>query len=252
VGNALAVGIFGAEVILLRIDHVVLGPGDLAQHGARGQLLGVQPHALHDLLDDGLLVVLVVDGEGAGQASLPTFRASMSRRSMRTQSEWKVQSSGLASEEWSSSRSTRSPISLGGLVGEGDGQDGVRRDAFFADQPGNAAGDDAGLARSGPGQNQQRAFGGLDGGALFGIQVGELRLQGATVQAGRVLRSSVPAPTCNARESVPVSQNLADGDDLISKLCTATYPKQNRRTANPSGSRISGGLGSLNGSDKLP
>jgi hypothetical protein len=47
-------------------------------------------------------------------------------------------------------------------------------------------------------------------------------------------------------------QNLAEVDELVSRLCTATYPKQNRRTANPSGSRISGGLGSLSGSDKLP
>ena len=47
-------------------------------------------------------------------------------------------------------------------------------------------------------------------------------------------------------------QILGDGDELVSNLCTATYPKQNRRTANPSGSRISGGLGSLSGSDKLP
>ena len=67
VGDALAVGVLGAEVILLRIDHVVLGPGDAAEDGARGELLGVEPHAAHDLLDDGLLVVLVVDGEGAGE-----------------------------------------------------------------------------------------------------------------------------------------------------------------------------------------
>jgi hypothetical protein len=48
--------------------------------------------------------------------SLPTFNASMSRRKMRTQNEWKVHSSGLASEEWSSSRSTRSAISLAALL----------------------------------------------------------------------------------------------------------------------------------------
>jgi len=46
----------------------------------------------------------------------------------------------------------------GGLVGEGDGQNGVRRDALLLDKPGDAAGDDARLARAGPGENQQWAL----------------------------------------------------------------------------------------------
>ena len=50
VGDALTVWILGIEEIILRIDHVILGPRDTAQHGARGELLGVEPHALHDLL----------------------------------------------------------------------------------------------------------------------------------------------------------------------------------------------------------
>ena len=73
VGNALAVRILGGEVILLGIDHVVLGPGDAAENAAGGELLGVQAHAAHDLLDDGLLVVLVVDGEGTGEALVADF-----------------------------------------------------------------------------------------------------------------------------------------------------------------------------------
>ena len=67
----------------------------------------------------------------------------------------------------------------GGLIGEGDGEDGVRRDAFLEDQPGDAAGDDACFSRAGPGEDQQRAFSGLDGGALFGIQVVDELLQDA-------------------------------------------------------------------------
>jgi hypothetical protein len=72
------------------------------------------------------------------------------------------------------------------LLDGGDGQNGVWRDTFFADEPGDAAGDDAGLARAGSGKDKQGSLGGLNGGALFGIQVGELRLQDG-VQAGRVL-----------------------------------------------------------------
>ena len=94
--------------------------------------------------------------------------------------------SGLASERVAEQLVHALGHFAGGLVGEGDGQDGVGRDAFLADQPGDAAGDDAGLARAGAGQDEQRALGGLDGGALFGIQIGEQRLQGG-VQAGRVL-----------------------------------------------------------------
>ena len=65
----------------------------------------------------------------------------------------------------------------GGLVGEGDGEDGVGRDVFLLDEPGNAMGDDAGFARAGAGEDEQWALRGLDGGALFGIEMGEKRMQ---------------------------------------------------------------------------
>ena len=56
------------EEVLLRIDHVVLGPADAAESDARLELLVVDGQALERGLDDGLLVGLVVDGEGAGEA----------------------------------------------------------------------------------------------------------------------------------------------------------------------------------------
>ena len=46
---------------------------------------------------------------------------------------------------------------LGGFVGEGHGQNGVRRGAAFFDQVGDAVRDDAGLARARTGQQQHRA-----------------------------------------------------------------------------------------------
>ena len=51
---------------------------------------------------------------------------------MRTQSEWKVEMSGLASEAWPSRLLDALAHFGGGLVGEGDGEDGVGRDAFLA------------------------------------------------------------------------------------------------------------------------
>ncbi len=51
------------EVNLLRIEHVVLGPRNSAEHAIRRGLLGVDAEALHRSLDDGLLIDLVVDDE---------------------------------------------------------------------------------------------------------------------------------------------------------------------------------------------
>ena len=93
--------------------------------------------------------------------------------------------SGLASDEWPSSRSTRSRHLAGGLVGKRDGQNRVRRDALFLDEPRDAAGDDAGLARAGAGQDEQRALGRFNGGALFGIQIGDERLHGVILDSHR-------------------------------------------------------------------
>ena len=125
-------GSFEREVILLRIDHVVLGPGDAAQNRARRELLGVQAHAAHDLLDDCLLVVLVVDGKGAGQP----FVANLEGLNVAPQNAHAERVEG-GDQGLGQRGVVQQPVDalahlLGGLVGEGDGQNGVGRDAFFA------------------------------------------------------------------------------------------------------------------------
>ena len=65
----------------------------------------------------------------------------------------------------------------GGFVGEGDGEDGVGRDVFLLDEPGDAMSDDAGFAGVGACEDKQGAFGGLDSGTLFGIEMVEKRVQ---------------------------------------------------------------------------
>ena len=65
----------------------------------------------------------------------------------------------------------------GRLVGEGDGENRVRRDADVFDQVSDAIGDDAGLAAAGPGQDQHRPFDGFDRLALLWIQFVEKMLQ---------------------------------------------------------------------------
>ena len=64
-----------------------------------------------------------------------------------------------------------------GLVGKGDGKNGVRRDAALLDQVGDAMSDDARFARSGAGQNQHRPIHGLNTLALLRIQFFKKMLQ---------------------------------------------------------------------------
>ena len=61
-----------------------------------------------------------------------------------------------------------------GLVGEGDGQDLVGEGSPGQQDVGEAGGQHAGLAGAGAGEDQQRAVDGLDRGALFGIQAGQV------------------------------------------------------------------------------
>ena len=66
----------------------------------------------------------------------------------------------------------------GGLVREGDREDLVRLHADRGDQMGHPVGEDAGLARAGAGDDQQRAFGVQHRVALGGVQVCEIGLRG--------------------------------------------------------------------------
>ena len=79
----------------------------------------------------------------------------------------------LPSRRWSSAPADQFGDALlhfaGGLVGEGDGEDVSGRDAL-RDEVGDAEGDDAGFARAGAGQNQNRAVQRFDGLALLGIE----------------------------------------------------------------------------------
>ena len=189
-GDALAGGVFGAEEKILRIDHVIFGPGDAALDGARGELLGVEAHALHDLLDQGRLIVLVENCEGASQA------LAIDLQSLDVAAE-DAHAEGMegCDERFRQRGVTEQLVDAfghfaGGLVGEGDGEDGVGRDVFLLDEPGDAMGDDAGFAGSGAGEDEQGAFGGLDSGTLFGIEMGEERMQ-SVESGGKIPESSV-------------------------------------------------------------
>ena len=65
----------------------------------------------------------------------------------------------------------------GRLVGEGNGENRIRRNAGVLNEVGDAVGDGARLAAAGPGQDQHRPFDGLNRLALFWIQFVEKMLQ---------------------------------------------------------------------------
>jgi hypothetical protein len=60
---------------------------------------------------------------------------------------------------------------LGGLVGEGDGQQAAGRDLAGLQQPGDAGGQHPGLAGTGARQDQRMFIGQRDRGALLGIEI---------------------------------------------------------------------------------
>ena len=70
VGDLFFERIGAREEVLLRVNHVVLGPGDAAEGDARLELFVVDGEAAQCLLDDGLLIAFVVNGEGAGEADV--------------------------------------------------------------------------------------------------------------------------------------------------------------------------------------
>jgi len=59
---------------------------------------------------------------------------------------------------------------LGSFVGEGDCQDGIRRDASILNHVGDAISNGPGLAAAGASQHQHRTFDSLGGFALLGIE----------------------------------------------------------------------------------
>src|SRR5262249_28984751 len=100
----------------------------------------------------------------------------------------------------------------GGLVGEGDGEDGAGWDPA-GEQPGDAVGDDPRLSAPCPGEHQEGAFGGGDGKTLRRVQSGEVHAGRTRIGWGtdrwlpppRVLPSdSCPLPRSTPRPPRPV------------------------------------------------
>ena len=193
-GDAALVDAPGPVGVGVDPDELVLGRADHGVDGAGRELLGVDVEVAQHVGGEALGVGLVVDGE---------------RRRV-------AQPGGVAPQDAHAGGVERGHPHLlgdgpdqrphpvlhlvGGLVGEGDGQDLEGRDALLLDEPADPRREHPGLARAGPGDDQQGPAGVGDGLPLDGIQVveegGTLR-HGPIQGTGRVRHPRVPRPLGN-------------------------------------------------------
>ena len=139
---------------VLGVDQLVLQVGDLGGEPAGRVALGVEVQLAADQLHQPLGVGGVVDREGRLEAERARARpAGCARRRSGTSS---PTSPGPVADE----RGHALPHLAGGLVGEGDRQDLARMHLPRGQQVGDAVGEHPGLARAGPGHDQQRRPGG--------------------------------------------------------------------------------------------
>jgi hypothetical protein len=131
--------------------HPVLRVADARQHHPRLHRRVVDAQLAQPLLHDRELVVRVVDHEIARQADVR--RLAPQQAGAQGMKRGDPHLPAVDAEQGLDAR----PHLFGGLVGEGDRQNGGRVGQPFACQIGNAVGDDAGLARTGTRQNEQRA-----------------------------------------------------------------------------------------------
>ena len=149
------------------IGQFVLGAGDGVADGDGADGGEADADVAHGLLDEAELVVGVVDGEFGLAAQVVDIAPE--------------DAEGLAVEgaDVDPGRHAADQVDdalahfVGGLVGEGDGEDVPGGDAG-GDEIGDAAGDDAGLAGAGAGEDEQGAVDVVDGGALLGVQTAEI------------------------------------------------------------------------------
>ena len=169
-----------------RVEHLVLGPADGPEDRARPELAG-QRHVLlaQDLLHQRGLVVGVVDDEAAADPDGLAVGPQHARGERMERARHHVPPALADQADDPLAELRRRP------VGEGHRQDPPRGDVLDADQVGDPVGEDAGLARAGAGQDQQRAVGRGDRAGLLGVEgaddllLARLQRGGARSRIGR-------------------------------------------------------------------
>ena len=134
----------------LEVDQLGLGLRDDGGHRARRQPLRVEPVLGHDELDQPARVLVVVDGEGRAVAEADRVRAEHAQAG-------RVEGGDPHPLGPGAHQLDDPPAHLvGRLVGEGDGQDLPGGRLARGEQVGDAPGEDAGLARTRAGHDEQR------------------------------------------------------------------------------------------------
>src|SRR5712671_3548595 len=183
-GNHLFVVIDGVVAEELRVEHLVLRPADRAEDGARPELAG-ERHVLlaEDRLHQSLLVVRVVDDEPTADPDRLAVAPEDTGTERMERARLDV-AARLADER-------DDPLAQlpGGAVGERHREDLPRLDPADADEIGDPVGQYAGLARPGPGEDQQWPVGRRDGPCLLRVQGPDdlFGAAGSTGGSGRLL-----------------------------------------------------------------
>ena len=159
------------EEVLLGIDHVVLGPGDTAEGYAGLEGFIVDAEALEGRFYDGLLVGLIVDGEGAGEAFAVDLKGFNIAAQDADAEAVEGGEGGLGERGVAEDFVYALCHFLRSFVGEGDGKDVVSGDVALLDEPRDAVGDDASFAGASAGEQEDGAIDGLDALLLLGVHV---------------------------------------------------------------------------------
>ena len=158
------------EPVGLRVEQPILGVGDLALDAPRREALGVDAQLVGALLDQADGVGVVVDREAACVAQ-PVGVGAHDARAGRVKGHHPHRLRPRAHQLLDAVAHLG-----GGLVGEGDGEDLAGLCGARAHQVGDPAGERAGLAGSGAGQDQQRSLPVRHGFALGLVEALEKRV----------------------------------------------------------------------------
>ncbi|MGY3680304.1 hypothetical protein ACVWXU_003927 [Streptomyces sp. TE33382] len=153
----------------LLVDQLVLQVGDLGRERLRRVALGIEVQIAADQGHQPLGVGGVVDRERRGEAEL--LRLAAQDPHARAVEGHDPHGVGARADEL---LDTLLHLARG-LVGEGDREDLAGVHPALGEQMGDPVGQHPGLARAGPGDDEQRRTGVHHGGALLGVQPVEQR-----------------------------------------------------------------------------
>ena len=140
--------IVGRTLVFRRTEQLVFGAADAAQNRLWFEVVLGNPGEARGLFDQRKLIRAVEDGEVRPQVDLFAIGPQ--------EAQGEPVEGAHKGRQRVQAKQHLHPLAhfRGGLVGEGQGGDAVRGDAFFLHQPGDAVGDRAGFARAGPGQDE--------------------------------------------------------------------------------------------------